>query len=866
VTRSSSRLRLRDYQREAVRAIDTGHERALCVAACGTGKTLMAAHATARLLTTRSGVAVLVVVPTLGLLEQTYRTWRREAPFTFTSIAVCSNHIRDTEDIHSDDLSMDSTTSPEVLARWRDELTGVGVVFCTYQSLTVITTAHHDQGMSPWAVMVCDEAHRTAGLKGKPFGVALNSSKIPAAHRLFYTATPKVHSGARTKDGKPRRRSVASMDDTDLYGPQVFTLPARVAIDRGILSPFKVAVIAVSNTAVSAALKDLRTISLAAGEDGAARADHVAAAIALTQAAADYQLSSVLAFHNTIDASAQFAETFRRTHALLAAKGLVRDGRSAAIRHIDGRTKLRDRLAATNTLAVQDPHRWNIVTNARCLTEGINIPALDAVLFAEPRSSEIDVAQAVGRAIRKNPYHDRPALIVLAVTVADTDDAESVIDVSEFKRTRQVLKALQSHDPSLSRDLAVVRDTLTDPVREDAEVFESDILDVHLPATLSPRLAAQFFRAFSIHSVDTLTRRWEEAFAGAAQFAAEHGHLSVTRGYRTSKGIDLNTWITHQRGLHKRGQLATDRAERLEGLTGWSWDAPASRWAQMLAALRVFSAQHGHTTPGIRHRTPDGAALGVWVQNQRRTYQDGKMPADRIELLEGVPGWTWRVLDDMWERTFAALQRYADQHGHARAPAKAVVDGLAVGNWVSIQRKLRNDARLAEDRATRLKALPGWSWSALDSQWEAHFEALAQYTDRHGDARPPQDYRARDGHPLGQWVSDQRRRRTKMSNARRTRLESLPGWAWNPREARWADNFAKLADFADQYGHSYPPRDYTLPELVKLNQWVLTQRRPGQRERLTAQQRQQLESLPGWSWQVRPRAPYSATRRPKNDR
>ncbi len=199
------------------------------------------------------------------------------------------------------------------------------------------------------------------------------------------------------------------MDDPELYGRRVFTLPTREAIERGILADFKVAVIAVSDSAVGAALKDLRLISLAAGEEGRARADHVAASIALTQAATDYGLSSVLAFHNTIAASKEFAATFARTHALMAAKGLLRDGRSASIIHIDGTSKLPDRLAAVHTLSQHDAGRWNIVTNARALSEGVNIPSLDAVLFAEPpRSSEVDVAQAVGRAIRKNPLSRSP--------------------------------------------------------------------------------------------------------------------------------------------------------------------------------------------------------------------------------------------------------------------------------------------------------------------------------------------------------------------------------------------------------------------------------------------------------------------------
>ncbi len=135
----------------------------------------------------------------------------------------------------------------------------------------------------------------------------------------------------------------------------------------------------------------------------------------------------------------------------MAAKGLLRDGRSARITHIDGTSKLAERLAAVESLSQHDSGQWNVVTNARALTEGINIPSLDAVLFAEPRSSEVDVAQAVGRAIRKNPYHDRPSLIVLSVTVDDSQDAETVIDVSEFQRARQVLRALQTHDPASAR-------------------------------------------------------------------------------------------------------------------------------------------------------------------------------------------------------------------------------------------------------------------------------------------------------------------------------------------------------------------------------------------------------------------------------
>lgn len=565
-------LTLRDYQLDAVDAVDPDDTRALLVSGCGTGKTLMALHAVAKLLAD-APATVLLTFPTLGLLEQTYQVWRAEAPMPFSALAVCSQQISDAEDIADDELSVPHTTSAEQLAHWLTETPGVRVVFATYQSAAVLAAAHTSFGAPASTVMVCDEAHRTAGRRGKPFAVVLDDRKMPAKHRLFFTATPKVHArgSAVGRGARTRRNAVASMDNHDLYGRRVFSLPTRDAINRGILSPFKVAVIAVTDSAVASALKDVRLISLAAGEDGSARADHVAAAIALTQAASDYQLSSVLAFHNTIAASRDFAATFARTHALLRVRGLVADQRRAHITHIDGTSPLRERKAAAeDTLGRHRPDQWNIVTNARCITEGIDIPALDAVFFAEPRSSDIDVAQAVGRAIRKNPHHDRPALIVLALTVDDSLDAESVIDVSQFKKARQVLLALQSHDPSIGADLTRVWNTLGETGPGDGDSVHTDLIDIRVPTDLPSELAEQFLRAFSVHTVDTLTQQWEDNFAALAAYAADHGHASPAQQYISGDGRPLGQWVSGQRRAHGHGRMLPQRIERLEGLPGWA--------------------------------------------------------------------------------------------------------------------------------------------------------------------------------------------------------------------------------------------------------------------------------------------------------
>lgn len=871
---------MRDYQRAAVEAADPAADRALWVSGCGTGKTLMAAAATAKLLGNKAG-SVLVLFTTLGLLEQTYRVWRAQFPQRFEALAVCSEKIGneiDEEDIGSDELTVPSTTSPEQLAQWLIDTPGIRVVFATYQSLGVITAAHRQFGAGGWTVCVCDEAHRTAGRRGKPFAAILDQRQVPADHRLFFTATPKEHSGPRTRSGKPRQRSVASMDDPELYGRRVFTLPTREAIERGILADFKVAVIAVSDSAVGAALKDLRLISLAAGEEGRARADHVAASIALTQAATDYGLSSVLAFHNTITASKEFAATFARTHALMAAKGLLRDGRSASIIHIDGTSKLPDRLAAVHTLSQHDAGRWNIVTNARALSEGVNIPSLDAVLFAEPRSSEVDVAQAVGRAIRKNPYHDRPSLIVLSVTVDDSQDAETVIDISEFQRARQVLNALQSHDPSIRQDLALVREALKDgTIGDDSGSISTDLLDIHLPADLPPHLAEQFLRAFSIHTVDTLTAQWEQALTNLVQYVADHGHASPPQDYLCPNEFQLGRWVSEQRKRYSRGRLVRDRMERLEALPGWAWNALDARWEENFAALASYADEHSHSYPPRDYDAGTRANLNQWVIGQRRPGVRDRLTEERRKRLEDLPGWSWEHRQTpTWEPSFAALNEYADVHGHASPPRDYVSPaGFPLGKWVASLRNPSRKKKLGAQQRIRLEALPGWSWKREErpqpptrhrrdppaevayAVWdESSFEALRLHAISEGHASPPKGHLSPSGVALGQWATEQRDnfKRGRLTSNQIARLEDLPGWAWNVADAQWEQNYADLRRHLDRHVNTYPRANSRSRTGIDLAEWVKRQRAAA--DTLSSERRRRLEQLPGWSWKTVPRPPW----------
>jgi predicted helicase len=192
-SRANKPFPLRDHQADAVAAVQADVDRQQVIMACGTGKTVTGQHATNTLLAGKKGT-VLVLVPTLTLLQQTFESWSGNAPFGFQAIAVCSTLSRSEEDIDVSELTLTATTDPSQLAGFISAASdSVRVVFSTYQSLSVVIAAHAKHKLPRWDVVLCDEAHRTAGDASTPFARVLHDCHVPADRRLFMTATPRVH-------------------------------------------------------------------------------------------------------------------------------------------------------------------------------------------------------------------------------------------------------------------------------------------------------------------------------------------------------------------------------------------------------------------------------------------------------------------------------------------------------------------------------------------------------------------------------------------------------------------------------------------------------------------------------------------------
>ena len=378
----------RDYQIEALDAIcgtlET-HDRATAVMACGTGKTLLALWVTERL----KPKTVLVLVPSLTLLQQTLDEWSRNNSWgrSFSYLCVCSDpsvahgNSNDSIELHAMDVEFSVDTDPIQVRRFLERDTHhVKVVFSTYQSSNVVIEGCN--GLPSFDIAIFDEAHKTTGPKDGLFSRCLSDANIKISKRLFLTATPRHYDiRHRNEEGEFK---VVSMDDVSLYGPRAYTLTFGQAANQGIICNYKVVISLVDG-------RDLSKYALENGitivEGDLIGAKWVANQIAIERAIQRTGAVRAITFHNRVSSAVDFASDTNR--------GIIQFLPEFKTFHVSGSQKSSERKQIIKSFREA---KKAIISNARCLTEGIDIPAVDMVAFIDPRQSRVDIAQATGRA------------------------------------------------------------------------------------------------------------------------------------------------------------------------------------------------------------------------------------------------------------------------------------------------------------------------------------------------------------------------------------------------------------------------------------------------------------------------------------
>ncbi|UJW28720.1 Helicase associated domain protein [Saccharothrix sp. AJ9571] len=814
----------RAYQLDAVSHIVhrlRGGGRGQLRAACGTGKTKMAKWSADRLVP--DGGVVVIAVPTVGLVAQTLAAWA-EGDDDHRALAVCSDDSVAADNYGTtEDILEPVTTDSDVVDAWlrMDNTAAVRLIVGTHLSAHVIGAGLQKAGVVA-DLLVIDEAHRSSGWIGKQTALLHDDEVLPAARRLYMTATPRVWDSSKTTAS-----ATYSMDDERIFGPVLYTYPFSRAIDEGYLDDYRLVVIGVTRAEVLAVL---RSTERRTGARSRLPDEHTAMVQAATaRAAAELGLRRVIAFCPRVADARRFAETFQ--HTIDALPPQLRPDRPLHAAHVQGSMKQSRRREILEALA-QPPHDgWTVIANARCLSEGIDVPTVDGIAFTAPKKSPIDIVQAVGRALRRDPEGSGTATIIVPILLAAEDSGDDeAIEAGSYDVLWQVVRGLRAHDDTLGGALDSHRGG-TSTIGSGLERLEFLLPETHR----TPR----FVEHLTIRLVKSTTSKWWDGYAHLADFHAREGHSRVNHDHVTDDGYPLGDWVSAARLAYKQNRLAPERSDALRRL-GFVFDARAADWERGFGVAADFYAEHGHLRPPSRYRR-NGVLLAKWLGKQRTAHGRGTLPAERKARLDQI-GMQWATVE-LWQPRLAELRAHHVEHGHLPHPKPYEhLSGAMAKIRAARKRGELTDALIAE-----LDAM-GMSWQTPAMDWWDGYRRLADFHAREGHTRVPQSFMTTDNFSLGLWVAATRTllRKGKLAPDQRQALEALE-FTVDPRRETWEHSFTLAAAFYAEHGHLRVPGGLRV-DGIHLGQFIRAARSQHAHGTLPADRKARLDQI-GMHWE-----------------
>ncbi|WP_086553154.1 DEAD/DEAH box helicase, partial [Acetobacter orientalis] len=474
---------LREHQVTAIHKVLAGfktHERGRLIMACGTGKTFTSLKIAEQQV--GAGGLVLFLVPSLSLLSQTVTEWTQESHVPLHSFAVCSDSDVGKKQLSNSDeikvkiheLGYPATTTAQRLAteyQKRHDVTHMTVVFSTYHSIKVISDAQQKFSFPEFDLIVCDEAHRTTGVtfggedKDSAFVKVHNQEFLKGKHRLYMTATPRIYGDLAQEKAIKEGAIVYGMNNEDIYGPEFHVITFSEAVRRKLLVDYKVIVLAVDEDTVSRSVQKLLddpdnglTVSDASKIIGCWKALSKVG-LTLDDLDAPEPMKRAVAFCQVISpnykgrthkvSSIQISEMFQKVvEEYQDGEDIEPEARlTCEAEHVDGGMNASEKEGKLAWLKEEPPENTcRVLSNVRCLSEGVDVPALDAVLFLTPRNSQVDVVQSVGRVMRVAPGKKRGYVVLPVVIPAGIEPDKALDNNSTYQVVWQVLQALRSHD------------------------------------------------------------------------------------------------------------------------------------------------------------------------------------------------------------------------------------------------------------------------------------------------------------------------------------------------------------------------------------------------------------------------------------
>lgn len=473
-----------------VTAVNTAHEyfqktdRGKLIMACGTGKTFTSLKIAEK--ETDGKGLILFLVPSIALLGQTLREWAAEADEDINAICICSDpevskkkkSNEDSDGYSVVDLALPASTNVRDIIRQFNHLKsmkkpGMTVVFSTYQSIDVISKAQSalikesSNKENPYGIfdlIICDEAHRTTGVtlsdeEESSFVKVHDNKFLRAKKRLYMTATPRLYNEDSKTKARQAEAILCSMDDVNLYGEEIYRIGFGEAVEKSLLSDYKVLILTINESDMPASIQKMVADSTnEINSDDASKligcinafSKQILGDAGVIKSTDPEPMRRAVAFCQSIKVSKKISNAFIETKKVFF-ESLTAEAREKLVSvwadHVDGTMSAPTRDEKLSWLkSSSDSNECRVLTNVRCLSEGVDVPSLDAVLFLSARNSQVDVVQSVGRVMRKAPGKKYGYIIIPIVVPADVEPDKALDDNERYKVVWTVLNALRAHD------------------------------------------------------------------------------------------------------------------------------------------------------------------------------------------------------------------------------------------------------------------------------------------------------------------------------------------------------------------------------------------------------------------------------------
>lgn len=627
-----------EHQQKAINRVHEyfkTRDRGKLIMACGTGKTFTSLKIAEN--ETQSNGFVLFLVPSIALLGQTLRAWSAQADIPIHAVCICSDGQVSQQKIKNDeegvsviDLALPASTNTDYILYQLEVIrhegrNGMTVVFSTYQSIEVISRAQQEllkrtKGeYGIFDLIICDEAHRTTGtsLKGteeSAFIKVHDNDFIQAKRRLYMTATPRLYTDEARKKAEESDVVLCSMDDVSLYGDEIYRIGFGEAVEKQLLTDYKVLILAVGDKDITPALRDVIT-----NEDGTITVDDASKFVGcinalskrvlgdegLIKAADPLPMRRAVAFCSTIKASKATARVFTDCKSAYMEDVSAEDKAQmvdVVAEHVDGTMSATERDQKLMWLKGQTENdmECRMLTNARCLSEGVDVPSLDAVVFVSPKNSQVDVVQSVGRVMRRSPGKKYGYIIIPVVIPENVEGDEVLSKHPNFKVVWTVLNALRAHDDRFNAEVNKIELSKQKPKHilfggvgstHDDDSVDSSLADATRQDTTSAamqmaqQLSLQFEDLQNVFYAKMVTkvgskRYWELWAKDIAKIAEEH--IERIRRLIADEGKHKRAFEQLMRGLRKNINPNLTEQEVIEMLS------------QHLIAMPVFEALFGN--------------------------------------------------------------------------------------------------------------------------------------------------------------------------------------------------------------------------------------------------------------------------------